>query len=235
MLVIVASAADSETAALLPQFRRLEPVLLTPADLSRPGWRLITEEPEAGSFVASGRQFHVSAIDGVVTLLPAVFPQELLSLEASARTYAAHEMTAFLRYFLSSLRCPILNAATAGSLCGPLWRRERWLQVAASCGIATDVWQRRTDARDSLAGSVPDDELVTVTLIGEDALEDPDPDLHRSTAAIARAASVGMLTARYRKKAGGPVFCEANPCPSLAGTRAAHLVEEFLVPRGAFA
>lgn len=230
MLLVVASAIDSDAAALLPHFRRLEPLLLTPADLSLPGWRVLTERPCEGSFVAIGRQRDIREIEGVLTLLPAVFSQELLAIEASARVYAAQEMTAFLRYFLKSLHCPVLNAPTDGSLCGPLWRPERWLQVAASCGLLTDVWHRQTK---NLVVDQNYKECIQVTLIGEHAIGDADADLQRKTKALARAASVGMLSARYRQTAAGPVFCAAEACPHLSGEGSARLVEEYMVARGA--
>jgi hypothetical protein len=233
MLVVIASAADEHAACLLPHFRRLEPLLLTPADLSKPGWQLRTDRPGEGSLIASGRQIRLDQIDGVLTRLPVVFPQELVAIDEPDRVYAAQEMTAFLRYFLTSLRCPVLNRATPGSLCGPMWRRERWQQLAASCGLPTEVCERR--GRRTTGGDESREPRLTVTLIGDEMLDDVPGDIRASTRALARAASVHMLSVSYLMTAGAAVFCRADACPSLSEPRSAHLIEECIVARGAFA
>lgn len=226
MIIVMASAVDPHAAALLPHFRKLEARLLTPADLSHRGWVVRTDRPLGGCLVAGGERIALDHVQGVVSLLPAVFPQELVAIEEPARAYAAQEMTAFLRYVLTSLPCPVLNQATAGSLCGPLWRPERWLQVAASCGIATDVWHRRSG--DALEAQT-DEGLVTMTLIGNEMVDRSFNHFRVIMRTLARAASVGMLSARFRLSDRGPLFCGADVCPQLSGPRAAALIEKYFV------
>jgi hypothetical protein len=109
--------------------------LLTCADLaSRP---LAVRHPDFSSSyitVPSG-VLPVTAICGVLTLLPRILPEELAFYDASEREYQASELRALLTLLLSALPCPMINRATANSLCGPFSSPLGWYQLARRLGF----------------------------------------------------------------------------------------------------
>src|SRR5262245_31751193 len=130
MLVVIASRFDRSAAQLAARWTTAGALLLTCADLSLAGWRWTLGESQTAVLVASGRRVPTSALTGVLTRLPAIFPQELLHIVPEERDYVAAEMTAFLRAWLADLACPILNRPTATCLSGPGWRSEYWTATA---------------------------------------------------------------------------------------------------------
>jgi hypothetical protein len=142
-------------------------------------------------------------------------------------------MTAFLRYFLVSLRCPVLNRATAGSLCGSSMRTEAWLRLAASNGIPIDRWVRSSRETREPSSGAPGD-IFTVTVIGESVVEEEHAVFLSQARTLARAASVGMLALRFRRndEGEGSRFCGVEACPRLAGSRSAALLEDYFAARG---
>lgn len=74
----------------------------------------------------------VAGVLNRVSYLPAdLFPR----VSAADRTYAAQECTALYMSWLESLRCPVLNPATAQGLCGAFRPPDQWHVLAASAGL----------------------------------------------------------------------------------------------------
>src|SRR5438034_2764184 len=142
MLAIIADGADLVADALAARWRQrtsADVALLTPADLSRRGWRyrLGTGAGPAGAAIIADRIVPVEEIDGVLTRLPSVSPHHLPHIIPADREYVAAEMTAFLTAWLSGLTCPVLNRPTPGCLTGPAWRPQHWAHLAAQLAIPT--------------------------------------------------------------------------------------------------
>jgi len=135
MLVVIAAAHDEEAAAAVAAWGDGRAVLLQPRDLSQPGWSLVPGKA-GGSFVAAGQTIAVEAISGVLTRRLAVYPQELDHVTPEDRIYVAAEMTALLTWWLGTLAAPVLNRPGGGALCGPGFRTEQWLALAAALGMA---------------------------------------------------------------------------------------------------
>jgi hypothetical protein len=79
----------------------------------------------------------VSRIDGVLVRRPAVLAEELTSIHADDRDYAAAEINAFLVAWLSALDCPVVNRPSPRSLDGPGWSVHHWRAAATRAGL---VW-----------------------------------------------------------------------------------------------
>jgi len=99
------------------------------------GWRQSLGGVDGDAAVVEGKRVPQKEITGVLTRLPCVFEQELVDITPDDRRYVAAEMTAFLLFWLSRLKCPVLNRPTPTCLSGPYWRREKWIHVAARVGI----------------------------------------------------------------------------------------------------
>ena len=86
--------------------------LMTPADLSQPGWRFRLGDAAGSTAVLGGEPVPASAIAGVLTRLPSVTDHDLTHIAPSDRAYVAAEMTAFLLAWLTALKCPLVNRPT---------------------------------------------------------------------------------------------------------------------------
>ena len=60
---------------------------------------------------------------------------QLPAIAPAARDYCAAEMTAFLSWWLSELRCPVINRPAAGCLAGPGWSVTAWRRAARRAGF----------------------------------------------------------------------------------------------------
>jgi hypothetical protein len=143
MIAILANAEDGPARALARRWEAHEAELLTPADLSMPGWRYVPGNPDAGIAVIGGRRVPVSELEGVITRLGYIDPDSLDGLMPSERPYAAAEMNAFLIGWLSELRCRVINRPRPTCLNGPGWSPEQWQVAASRAGIRTTHRQLR--------------------------------------------------------------------------------------------
>ncbi len=227
MYLIVASQVDDAAGDLIQYFPNGEAKILTPADLSQPGWRINTVKPSESVFVANGEKFYSADLEGVLCLLPCIFEKELVQIVEEARDYVASEMTAFLKYWLSSLPCPVLNPPTAGCLSGPNWRREQWLQAALDVGIKVMPFNRGT--RIQCPSDKIEEQLLKVTLIGKKELGENKSGLSVQVGILAEAVGVNLLEAYFMKskRNNNYLFYNANTFPSLRGAKTAQLIMEF--------
>src|SRR5215208_2683196 len=100
MILVVASRVDPVAHRLIRELPKGSAVLLSCLDLSSPGWRVSSTEADSSVCVADGLLLEEREIDGVLTLLPCVFEQELVHIRPLERRYVAAEMTAFLTFWL---------------------------------------------------------------------------------------------------------------------------------------
>ncbi len=209
MLVVLASRYDRTCADLVADWAG-DASLLTCQDLSASGWRYSPGD-EVRTSVIGGRLVATHEIDGVLTRLSSVWESELGSIVPDDRSYVAAEMTAFLSAWLSDLPCPVLNRPAPMSLMGPYWRSEKWALTAAQLGMPVVPAHRSvpaiTDIRlhdDLLSG------LATVNVIGRRCLGNADESLFKSAVALAEAAGVSLLRARFASGEANSAFLDAD-------------------------
>jgi len=208
MLVILATRHDQACGRLVADWAG-HASLLTCEDLSVRGWRYCPGG-EMGASVVGASPARARDIEGVLTRLPRVDESELGNIVPGDRGYVAAEMTAFLAAWLSDLRCPVLNRPTAACLMGPHWRRERWVLTAAKLGIPVVTACRSVPA--ATQDGVPHLPRGSTTLhvIGQRCVGSVDESLCRWAVALAEAAGVGMLRARFTAAEAGPAFLDAD-------------------------
>ncbi len=228
MLVIVASRWDPGAPALAARWAKSAVRILTPRDLSVAGWRLRSAGRGGAMIVAGGESFKQREVTGVLTRLPSVAAQELAQIAPEDRRYVASEMTAFLLFWLSQLRCPVLNRPSASSLCGPYWRREKWVHLAAQAGIRVRPVRRTVNGEGTGAEMASADSQTTVTVVGERTLGDAGPALHRAARRIARLAGVELLAVGFSGPGPDAEFLAADTVPDLSGDEPADAVLEYL-------
>lgn len=191
MIVALAHRHDSGARGWAERHRAQGVRLLTAADLSSPGWNHRPVGSGATeSFVASGEVFHTSFVEHAVSFLAHVQPEELFHLRGEDRGYAAREMTAFLRSWLASLRCPVSNPIEPnGTLAGPLWRRERWLALARRHGLVVATARRHWPPRAATAGA-PEARL---TVVGEELVGNCSSATASAARTLSKAAKAPLL------------------------------------------
>jgi hypothetical protein len=240
VLVVVAGRRDAIASAFAAQHASAGVALLTPADLSRPGWRfaLDTSGPKVdGSAVVDGRVVGVDEITGVVTRLPAVMPAELPAIVPEDRDYVAAEMTAFLLAWLSSLSCPVVNRPTTTCLAGPNWRPERWVYLAAQLGIpfreaCSVVDPDRTPFTEAAGADSTARPVVTVNVVGERCLGTDDERLTVAARRLADTVGARLLAVHFepvdQPEGTPPRFVAASPWPDLSRPEVGDAVLDLL-------
>jgi hypothetical protein len=217
MLLVVASQVDPIAYRLIHELPKGTIALLTCLDLSLSGWRVSSTDADPSVCIASGQLLEEHEIEGVLTLLPCIFERELVHIDPRERSYVAAEMTAFLTFWLSRLGCPKLNAPSGGCLSGPGWRPEQWMTAAAEAGLPVKSIRRGT--RPAERGEPPSKAVVTV--VGDQCLGDPRPELRQRARSLASAAGLGLLAVEFEEGRGDYLFSAASPFPDLAEAGAA--------------
>lgn len=202
MHVVVASRSDQTAQALAGRWAAhhgCDVALLTCAGLSVAGWSHRVGAPDQTIAVLEGRQLRSIAIDGVLTRLAYVTPDELPHIAASDRAYVAQEMTAFLLSWLSSLACPVLNPPWPDCLAGPGWTQERWLLLAGQLGIPVQpltrqaVWADEPPSAPSALPALP----ARASVAGGGCFGAVDPALADHALRLASASGARMLNVYF--------------------------------------
>ena len=185
--------------------------VLEPSGLSTPGWAHDPENPAEDRLVIDGEVQPAGRLTAVITGLDAVQPFDLPDVRAEDRAFVASEMTAFLRTWLGTLTCPVLDRPTALALSGAAGDHAVWSKAAAALAVpdcqATPAPRTRTHAVTVAAGRV----------VG------PAPEPAAATAlSLARAANVTAARLTLTDDGREPALCEAVPwwhAPSPAALR----------------
>jgi hypothetical protein len=228
MLLVVASRYDETAANLVSRWSAHDAALITPADLSSPGWRLSLGDGGRATAATADRIVDAAEITGVLTRLPGVWEAELVGIDAEDRVYVAAEMTAFLLAWLSELECPVVNPPTPGCLSGPFWRLERWLAAAAGLGIPVRPL-RRSSEKATRRNSLPAPDGVWATVVGQRALGEFDEQLAAQARALSRMARTPLLGVHFSGSSAGACFLGAELWPDVGGAETADAVLELLL------
>jgi len=219
VIVVLAHAGDADARRLAASWPRGEAVLLTPLDLTRPGW-IVAHPGAPGSFVAQGRRRATAAVRGAVVRLGTVDADELTPVVEADRAYAAAEVTALLAFWLRTLPRGPVNEPSPACLAGPAWSAVEWLTRAARAGLATGAIEVTVGASpvppDGPAGRGSGGTRVRVTVVGERVLDSPAPEvLDGPLLALARTAGVGLMGADVAAAGGAWRLESVSLCPRL--------------------
>lgn len=227
MIVVVADRQD-ETARALACRWAVQPIaIVTPGDLSVPGW----QQADAMSrcmVVANGKLIPQQEIAGVLTRLPWIFEHDVMHIVPEDRQYVAAEMAAFLLFWLSQLKCPVLNRPTPTGLSGPYWRQEQWVRLAAQIGIPVRPVCRRSWLAGGCGVGPSDHDPAIVHVVGSCSFGDVDPTLALQARRLAEAAGVAVMTVQFSSPQCGACFINADLFPDLSDGRVADAVLEYL-------
>ena len=194
MLIILAKREDTGAAWLADRWRTHDAAVLSPADLSRPGWTHYVGSQRPSRVHIGGREVSEEEISGVLVRMASVGLEELDHIVPSDRAYVAAEMTAFMLARLSSLNCPVLNRPTAQSLGGPAFQDEQWVHFASRIGIPI-VPVRRDSLKTSQ--TFADDPGCELTVVGNACFGDGDRTLADRARQLAKKSRTDLLSVRF--------------------------------------
>ena len=214
MFLLLASSFDKGARAMVEQLGSSW-VLITPRDLSRPGWRLSVPSAGALAIATAARRIPESEIDGVYARLPFVPEQELFHIDAADRSYVAAEMQAFLFALLSSLRAPVINYPNPACLSGPNLRCGDWREIARK-----HIALSRSET--------PTETTEYVTVVGQEVVEDVDPVLGIAARAISSAAAAPFLRICFESKPRKFRFVSADYWVDCSQWKIAALIQKYL-------
>lgn len=210
MLLVLGSALDDAAWLLARRWRHVgrDVAVVTPADLSRPGWRLRCGRPAESTAALAGRVVTGADIDGIVSALAVVGPHDLPHIADDDRDYVAQEMSAFLLAWMSGLACPIIERPTPVSLAGCGRSRFEWAAIARRLGLRADpLWCGET---------------IGVTVVGGHAADQGRDDPQAAAAvAVAAAAGRSLVTLRFAAGTASPTLVGADGRPQVGDDAAA--------------
>lgn len=214
MILVLASQRDAGAAALAAGWAGAR--LLTPSDLSQPGWALPAgpsgwTSSATGRGIADGEPFASDDLTCVVSLLSAVDAGELTWLAPEHREYVASEMTAFLGYWLATLGDRCLVRPSHASLAGPCPPASAWAS-AAGLRLAAPTAPGATEPRRT-AVTIVGSRLLSVAGVGSPSVDDA-----RRLRRMARAYDAPLLTVVLEWAA------DDDPAPRLRAVLPAPLV-----------
>ena len=164
MILIISNYLDDTAGELLKLFPAGKASLFTSQHLSSRGIAAYSNQFNNSYVTIEENSLSVESITGVITLIPSIFPWELIQIEKEDREYVAGEMTAFMIYFLSCLRCPKLNPPSPSCLSGFNWRQEHWIKKAFELRIP--VKPIEISSREKIKTNYLDAEIITIIIIG---------------------------------------------------------------------
>jgi hypothetical protein len=174
--------------------------ILEPAGLSVPGWSHNPENPREDRLVVAGEIYPAERLTAVITALDAVEPFDLPHVRTEDRDFVASEMTAFLRSWLLTLACPVLDRPTTLALSGAAADRATWSKAAATVAVT-----------DRQAAPIPRTRTRTVTVVAGRVVG-PAPEPAAATAlSLAHAAQVTATRLTLTDDAHEPALCDAAP------------------------
>jgi hypothetical protein len=226
VIVVLASQYDVTAQQLVERWADYGACLLTPEDLSTPGWRYYLSNPLVSTAVVNGHRITVGEIHGVVTRLSWVTEAELPHIIPADTAYVAAEMSAFLIFWLSELACPILNRPSPGSLNGPCWRREQWVANAARAGLRIRPESRHLSLI-SAAAPPQKEANSTVTIIGDRCLGQVDRSLLERSRDLAKIANVDFLGIQFSSPDPDAAFVNATVYPEINCVEVADAMLEY--------
>jgi hypothetical protein len=227
MRLVLASPADPAAQALAARWGPERAALVTPADLSRPGWRHQVGAPGRSAAGLGGRVVPAEEVEAVVVRLAAVPEHELDGVRPEDRGYVAAEMTAFLLAWLDGLNCPVVNRPTPGCLNGPPRRPEQWTVAASRVGLPVVPIRRRTPAEGPVDEPAAPDEVVA-TVVGDRCLGGIHPRRAAQARRLAAQAGVDLLGVRFTDPGPRATFLGASAWPDLADPATADALDTYL-------
>jgi len=221
LILILASEFDSSARKLVEEWQDKSAILLTVNHLCNKGWRAYLGNDHCYSEISiANRKICEGEIKGVMTRLPYVFEDELYNIVNKDRSYISSEITAFLFYWLTSLKCKVINTPTPLCLIGPNWTYEQWIIAASSIGIPVI-----SSSQGQLSNKPVD--LHTITVVGEKTFGESPEVCHRYAVKLAEYTKLRLFDAKFIFREESYHFCGVNLLPDIKQKEVINLLYEY--------
>jgi hypothetical protein len=231
MIAIIAAQNDEPARWLTARWEANGARLLTPKDLSVPGWRYKPHPGRDYTAIVSKKSVTGTEIAGVLTRLAWVLEQDVPHLVSHDRAYVAAEMTAFLSSWLSGLKCPVINRPTPTCLVGPAWRQEQWVHAAARLGIPICPVRRNTRRHENAAEDEHPLPVCSVTVVAGHSFGASDNLIQGYARRLASAVGVDLLAAHFVRVDETYKFASADLWPDVTVPEVADAILDSLLGR----
>lgn len=219
MLAVLGRRHDASARRIVERLAPSGAGTITIDDLSLSGWRFRPHAPDDFLAIVDGEVVSRRELTGVVTRLPYIDAAELTHIVPEDRSYVAAEMHAFLKAWLTSLSCPVLNRPNGDCLSGPAWGPSQWNRAAAQCGLTLPTRNEEIV------------EYKTVTIVGSRWFGDVHSELVQRARVLANRVGVDLLEVRFAGNGSQSVFAGACPWPRLETDEAIDTVASYFFER----
>lgn len=228
-IIILANSGDPNARVLGERWGADRARLMTPHDLSMPGWIYQPGMARRSVAMASGQKIVTTAIQGVITRLTWVYEHDVAHIVPRDRAYVAAEMNAFLLSWLTELPCPVLNRPTPTGLSGPWWRHEKWKHEASRAGFSLAP----TDHSDGLSTHTasfygPPSVQASITMVGKRQFGEAPKAVVRRARLLAESAGTDMLTVYFNTQGSNYYFVRASPICDEVTHEIADAIHQYL-------
>ena len=198
MILVLAEGADRAAVAFADDLAGVTAAsLFTCRDLAEQPFALRHPDLDGSALTAGGRTIPLADLRGVINLLPAVLPGELLFYPPEERDYQSAELHALLTALLSILPCRVVNRATPAGLTGPFNNPLGWHHLARRLSIPTAPLTIDSAAFVNPFTPPAGSERTEVGYLAGSLFAPSGTEADRHTVALARAAGAEYLRATY--------------------------------------
>jgi hypothetical protein len=235
MILVLASIVDAPAAAFAEEFAVEANVsLMTCRDLAASRIELRHPNFAASTLTIGGKQISVREINGIINLLPAIFPEELFFYPPEEQEYQAAEFHALLTFLLSASDRPVINRPAGGSLAGPFVNPLAWYHVARRAGVPLCSIGIDTDDFVNPFAAPVSATAFEVSCLGGSILSPSATVADRHTVALSLLAKVEYLRAVYERTANGnPELAMVRTVPDLSSAATRRALIDFFAQQSA--
>lgn len=210
-IIILANGGDPNARLLGERWGADKVRLMTPNDLSMPGWIYQPGMESRSVAIVSGQKIFTKDIQGVITRLTWVYEHDLPHIVPLDRAYVASEMNAFLLSWLTELPCPVLNRPTPTGLSGPWWRHEKWQHKASQVGFSlAPTYLSDGSSSHALRAQMATYLPASVTIIGKRQFGEAPRAVVRRARLLADSAGIDMITIYFSTHGSNYYFNRAS-------------------------
>ncbi len=225
MILIIASNLDDQAKQLKAKWENDSIALLSVNDLTSPGWEISSDNFLRSRFIAEGNVWSVKEITGIINILPVISPYELFKIVAEDRQYVASELNAFLFYFLTKFKCPILNKPSAFNLSGPFIKQAEWLKECVKVSLPVYSYHAKSDSK--FHSSLQKEKLQSVSFIDNYIYGNDKINFKKKIKALAANTGLNCFNIHFKEKDSRFYFYAITTYPDFNNPKTVALIQNY--------
>jgi len=225
MILILASIVDKNAQRLAEACNSAR--IYTCKDLAIGKLALRGSGPDHSSITVDEQRIPVKEIDCIVNLLPYVLQDELYFFPPEERGYQAEEFAAMIIYFISFIKCPVVNRLSLISLSGMSFNAIHWYNLASK--LCIPVYPVELDTHYELLSNTPKEKLVDIIYFNGKIISHNRSIGNEYTFKLATRARVDYLKASYYQAESDQLqFVRARTSPDINDNDTLEAIVEYI-------